>query len=108
MLANGDRRLTPKLATVPLQSGDALDRVHEDGRGGEVVADRELAAGEDGPAGDAELVIARLTLPDAPGRVGVNRRALAARAERRAAIVGKADGRECLVCLVVAQTKDGR
>ena len=51
-------------------------------------------------------MITRLALPDAPGRVSVNCRALAPRAERRAAVVGEADGRERLVRLVVAHAED--
>ena len=60
----------------------------------------------DSPAGDAELVVARLALPDAAGCIGVDRRAFAAWAERRAAVVGKSDGRERRVGLVVGHAKD--
>ena len=90
-----------------LQGGDALDRVDEDRDGGEIVADSELAAGEDGSAGDAELLLARLALPDAAGRIGVDRRATAVRAERRAAVVGEADRHERTVRLVIGHTEDG-
>ena len=91
-----------------LQGRDALDRVHENRDSGEIVADRELAAGEDGAAGDAELLLARLALPDAPGRIGIDRRAAAVRAERRTPVVGKADRHKRRVRLIVAQPKHGR
>ncbi len=38
-----------------LQGANAFDGVNEDRDSDEVIADRKLAAGEDGPAGDAEL-----------------------------------------------------
>jgi hypothetical protein len=100
-------RLIPHVQVAPeLQCRDAFDRVHEDGDRCQVVADRKLAAGEDGSAGDAELMLAPLAFPDAPGAVRVDRRAFAARAERRAAVVCKPDGDEASVSLIVSQPHD--
>jgi len=63
------------------QGGIALGAVHEDGDGRQIVADRKLAAGEDRPAGDAELRLAGLALEQAASGVGVDRDATALRAE---------------------------
>ena len=55
-VGQGEGRLILDIHVTPeLQGRDALDRVHENRGCGEIVADGELAAGEDGPAGDAEL-----------------------------------------------------
>ena len=89
-----------------LQGGDTLDRVDEDRRGGEQIADRQLAGGEDSAGRDAELMAASLALPDAAGGIGVNRRALATRAECRAAVVAEPDRHESVMRLIVRHPED--
>ena len=93
--------------TAELEGGDALNGVHEDGDCGAVFPDRQLAAGEDRPAGDTELVLARLALPNPTSCVGVNRRALAAGTERCAAVVRESNGFKAGVSVVVAHPHDG-
>jgi hypothetical protein len=65
-----------------LKGALALGRVHEQGDGHEVVGHRQLAAVEDRPARDAELLAARLALEQAPGAVFVAGDAAAGRADR--------------------------
>ena len=89
-----------------LQRRQSLNRVHEDGDGRKVVADRQLAASEDGPAGDAELAPARLALPNAAAGIGVNGRALAVWAERSAAVIGEPDSLKPRVGFIVGHPKD--
>ena len=84
----------------------ALHAVDEDGDGQQVIADGQLAAGEDGPRRDAELVLASLTLPDTASRIGVDRRAFTARAERLAAVVGPTDRLKLSVSLIVRHAED--
>lgn len=60
----------------------ALGAVGEDRDGKQVVADRELAAGEDGPAGDAVLVATAGALKQFAGGDERMLEATAARAER--------------------------
>lgn len=67
-----------------LQGAVALGAVHEDGNSGENVAQRKLAAGEDGAGGHAELAVAALALEDAARGVTIDGHASAARAERLA------------------------
>ena len=78
----------------------------EDSDGREVIPDRQLVAGENRSARHAELVVARLALPDAPGRVGVNRRAFALGAICRPAIAGKPDRHELLMRRIVRHALD--
>jgi len=92
--------------TAKLQNRDALDRVHENRGRGEVVADRQLAAGEDRPAGDAELVSALFAFPKTARGHGVDGCALATRAERLAAVIGKPDCLKASVCIVVRHPHD--
>ena len=91
-----------------LQGRMALGAVHEDGDGEKVGADRQLAAGEDGPAGDAELVLAGLTLPKLAGGDEAMGEAAAARAHRLAARVAPADHAEGVVGFLGAHTRDLR
>lgn len=49
----------------------AFRAVHEGGDGQEIVADRQLAAGEKRPGRDAELMIAGFAFPEVAGFVGV-------------------------------------
>ena len=51
----------------------ALRAVHEDRDGQQIVADRQLAAGEDRAGRDAELMRAGLALEDAARLVAVDR-----------------------------------
>jgi hypothetical protein len=90
-----------------LQGRNAFDRIHEDADGGEVIADRQFAAGENGSVGHAELVIASLAFPDATGGVCIYGCAFAARAERGPAVVGEPDGDEAIVRLVIGHLHDG-
>lgn len=91
-----------------LESRDAFDRVHEDGDRGEIVTDRQLPVGEDCPAGDAELVKAALTFPDAACGIGVNCGALTTWTEGRSAVVSEPDRHEPIMGFLVSHTKDGR
>jgi hypothetical protein len=63
-----------------LERAMPLGSVREDGDGEQVVPDGELAADEDGPGGDGELVLASPALVDAPRRVAVDLRAATLRA----------------------------
>ena len=92
--------------TAELEGGNALDRVHEDRDGSQIVPHRQLTAGEDGSAGDAELVIARLALPDATGCVAIDFDAAATRAERVAVVVGEANRNERRMSLIIRHTKN--
>lgn len=62
----------------------ALHLVDEDRNGKEIVADRELAAGEDGTARNGELAFTALALEDRAGLVGIDGGAAAMRADRLA------------------------
>src|SRR5665213_916459 len=89
-----------------LQGAMTLRAVHENGDGQKIVADRKLAAGENGPAGNAELVRASLALEQLAGRVGVDSGAFAARANRLAVSGSPPDKLEGLVGFLVRQTGD--
>jgi hypothetical protein len=89
-----------------LQSGHALDRVHEDGNRGKVVADRQFPAGKDGSAGHAELVVACLAFPNPARREGIDRSAFAAPAKWLAAVVGPANCLEAGMGLIVGHPHD--
>lgn len=84
-----------------LQGTMALGAVDEDRDGEEVVADRELAAGEDGPGCDRELMRARLALVELAGLVGEGFSAGAARAYRLAVRVRPADQTEGVMGFLV-------
>lgn len=108
LMGQDERRLVLHVqVTAELQGGHAFDRVHEQADRGQIVPDRQLAAGEDGPAGDAELLPACGALPNAAGLEGVNLGAFASRAERRAAVVGKADRLKPGMRFVVRHPHDG-
>jgi hypothetical protein len=74
-----------------LESRNALGAVDEDGDGQEIVANRELAAGENGARRDAELARAADALPNPAGLVGIESGRAAARAIGLAAIGSPAD-----------------
>jgi hypothetical protein len=69
-----------------LERGMALGAIHEDRDRHQVVAHRQLAAGEDRAGRDAELVPAALALEDRPARVLVARHTAAARADGLAVV----------------------
>ena len=79
----------------------ALGAVDEDRDRKKIGDDRQLAAGEDGPAGDAELVSARLALPKLAGRDLIGDAAGALRANGFALGRGPADHAEGVVGLLV-------
>ena len=60
----------------------AFDLVDEDRDGKQVVADRQLVIGEDGPRRDAELMVAGLALEQRTALIGIGSAAGAARANR--------------------------
>lgn len=91
-----------------LERGVALGAVGEDGDGKQVVADRELAAGEDGPAGDAELVATSGALEELAGGDEGVLEATAAGAEGFAFGLGPSDGLERLPSLVIRHAGDLR
>jgi len=68
-----------------------LGAVHEDRDRQKIGANRELAAGENSPGRNAELMRASLALPELARFVFVGRAAMAARANRLALGIGPAD-----------------
>ena len=94
--------------TAQLKGAMALRTIYKDRNRKEVVADRELAASENGPAGNAELVRASLALEQLASRVGVDGGAFAARANRSAVSGSPTDKLEGLVGFLVRQTGDFR
>ena len=99
--------LDVQIAAEP-QGAMTLGGVGEDGDSGQNVADRELAAGEDGPARHAELVAAGGALEAAVVRQVVDGDAAAAGAHRRAFGVGPADRLELRPSRFVRQAHDLR
>ncbi len=89
-----------------LERAVALGAVGEDGDGKEVIADRELARREDGPAGDAVLVPAPSALEQLAGSDERVLEAAAARAERLPLSRLPADSLERLPSRVVGQAGD--
>lgn len=83
-----------------------LGAVGENGDGKEMIADRELARGKDGPAGDAVLMAAPGTLEQLAGSDERVLEAAAARAERLTLGRLPADGLERLPRCVVGQAGD--
>ena len=69
----------------------ALGAVDEDSDCQEVIADRQLTAGEDGPACDGELMAARLALPKLASLVGLDGGTIATGANGLALGGGPAD-----------------
>jgi len=94
--------------TAQLQGGIALGAVHEDGDGGQDVAQGKLAAGEDRPRGHAELVGAVSALEAAIVVQLIDGDGAAARANRCAFVVGPAQRLEGLEGLVVGHPHDLR
>lgn len=94
--------------TGELKRAVALRAIREDGNRHEVVANRELAVGEDGPGRDRELAIASFAFEDRAGLVGVDGNAAAGRANRVAAGGSPTDFPEGAAGLVVAHTRDLR
>lgn len=80
-----------------LQGAVALGAVHEDRNGEQIGADRQLAAGEDGPRRNGELVLTGLALPKLAGGDEAVGEAAAAGANRIAARVAPADHAEGVV-----------
>jgi hypothetical protein len=105
-----DKRRLILAIQVPaqLQGAMTLRAVDENRNRQKVVADRKLAAGENGPAGNAELVIAGFALEQLAGRVGIDGDAFAAGANRSAVSGGPTDQLEGLVGFLVRQTGDLR
>ena len=89
-----------------LQGRDTLHRVDEDGDRQQIGLHRQLAAGEDGAAGDGELVAARLALEQPANLEAVARRTIAAGADRLAARRRPAHLAEQPVRLVIAHARD--
>ncbi len=85
-----------------------LGAVHENGDGGQDVADRQLAAGEDGPRRDGELAVAGLALEDAASAELPAHVAAALRANRISLRLGPADRLEGLIGLVLGHPHDLR
>ena len=83
----------------------AFRAVHEDRDGGENIADRKFAAGEDRAGRKGELRLATLTLEDFARLELIDGYAAAFRAERLPAIVGKANGLEVVVSLIVRKAQ---
>lgn len=84
-----------------LQRAMALRAVGEDGDGEQIRPDRQLAAGEDRPGRDRELMIAALALEQAARLVAVNGDAAAARAIWLAAVIRPTDLLEAIVRFLV-------
>jgi hypothetical protein len=91
-----------------LQGAMTFCAVHENRDSEKVVADRKLAAGENGARRDAELVIASLALEQLAGRVVIDGGAFAAGANRLAVSGSPANQLEGLVGFLVRQTGDFR
>lgn len=91
-----------------LEGAMALGAVDEDGDSKEVVADRQLAAGEDGAQRDRELMRASLALIELAGLVGEGFGAGATRANRLAVSGRPTDVAEGVVGFLVAHTRDLR
>ena len=92
--------------TAELQGGMSLGAVHEDGDCQQVVADRELAIGEDRAGRDRELVAALFAAPDRLRLVGIDGQAATRRAEGLA-VVGRPPHRlESLARFLIAHTGD--
>ena len=89
-----------------LKGADPLGPVDEDRDCQKVVADRQLATGEDRPAGQAELVIAALALEDRAAGVLVAGHTAALRAEGLAIGRSPADGAEGLVRFLIGHPRD--
>ena len=91
-----------------LQGAMALHAVYEDRDGQEIVANRELAAGEDRPARHAVLMVAALALEQRARLVGVGGAAAALRANRLAFGRGPTDLLEGVAGFVVGHARDLR
>src|SRR5690606_17920855 len=89
-----------------LKGGNALGAVHEDDDRGEQVGERQLARGEDRPAGHAELVVAGDALELATARDRVSLTAAATRANRGAVILRPAHLAERIVSGFLAHAEN--
>ena len=89
-----------------LEGAVALGAVGEDRDGEQDVADRHLAGGEDGAARDAELMAARLALPQLASLVGVGRGAGATRAHRFALRLRPADQPEGVMRFLIRKPRN--
>jgi len=106
-VGHDERRLVLHIqVAAELQRADALDRVYEDGDGQQDVAERQLAAGEDGSRRDAELMAAALALEDRAALVLVDRDAAAVRADRIAVRGSPAQRPEGRPRLIIRHTRD--
>ena len=86
----------------------ALGAVDEDRDGQEIVADRQLAAGEDRPARDAELMVTAFAFEQRAGLVGIDAHAAAARANRLAVGVSPTDLPESVAGLLLGHARNLR
>lgn len=84
----------------------ALSAVRENGDGKQDGSERQLAAGEDRPRRDAELMLTRLAFEQRAGLVFVHAKASAARAIRFAATGGPTDLTERVGGLFVRHAGD--
>ena len=91
-----------------LEGGMALGAIGEDRDGEQVVADRQLAVGKNGPAGDAVLRAAPSALEELAGRDEGVLEATATGSERLTLRVGPADQLERRPRLVVRQARNLR
>ena len=97
---------TGRLVAAGLQSRDTLDRIDEDRDGGEVVTDRELAAGEDRAAGATGSASTRLTFSKTLNGVGIGLDDTAMRVDGLVAVIGKTDCYECRMRLIVGHLEN--
>src|SRR4051812_49422168 len=89
-----------------MQRRVALGAVDEDRDGGEVVADRQLAAMKDRAAGHAELLVAPLTAPDRAAPETVHVRATAVWAVGLPAVVRPPNRGELCVRFLIRQSQN--
>lgn len=95
--------LAVEIAAEP-ESGDVLRRIQKDGDVGEIVADRQVAAGENRAGCDTELMLTRFAFPDPADGTGIKPRCIRNGAESCSAVVRKPSRLTCRPALHGAGT----